>query len=433
VAYLKSSTFSGSPNATRTIAMGNPYKSEFFTPRSGRFFLLAAALALAATSSFFFSPKRADPAATLVFPPSRSTLVRTPSTTLTARYDTIRIQDILLLRPFMANRSLMIDQPQRKMGFARELYKMIPRNVFLSTVIMKSNRDSLRFRFPLEKQVDLKKFWESTELQQIWSSVHHRKSTSADIAIAGWTASSFHSTQEIRRTSRDYFSLSVALDPGLNEFQLMLLDSAQSVIMIDSLKVYYSIPTSFEDPPDGFEVSVFHSSQSEEQCVSCHEDISSDCGTCHRGLADLPSVHPVAEDCSLCHDLSSTVESKLIEGQEFNQDLCFTCHDDKRELLETKPVVHGTATECLMCHNPHGSTFDTMVRDRTTKICMMCHEEKAKQSHPVAGHPMEGPKDPHRPGKKLTCTSCHNPHASDHSKLFRFPTLPICSYCHAKG
>jgi len=374
-----------------------------------------------------------DKAAVLVFPTSRAIIVRTPSTTITAEYDTVRVREILVLRPFSANRALSIDQPQKKMAFARELYSLIPKDVFLSKISMRSNRDSLGFQFPLEMQIDIKRFWESAELQRIWTSVHNPKAATADVRVIGWVAASFHSTAETRHNSGKFFSLSVSLKPGLNDFQLMLLDSSERVIMIDSLSIYYSIPTSTDSPPDGFTQEVFHSSPLEEQCASCHTEISSTCTSCHQGLIKLASMHPAAEDCSLCHDLSSSKESKLVEGQDFGQELCFTCHDDKKELLETKPVVHGTASECLMCHNPHGSTFDALLRDRTTNICKTCHEEKANEQHPVAGHPMEGPRDPYRPGKKLTCTSCHNPHASDHAKLFRFPTLPICSHCHAKG
>ncbi len=374
-----------------------------------------------------------DTPASLLFPPSHTLVVQTPSTTITAEYDTGRVQEIVLLRPFEARRSLSIGQPEKKMAFARELYTMIPKDILLSDISMHSNRDSLGFRFPLQSQMDLTTFWKSEELNKIWTAVHHPKAMVAEMVVHGWTASTFHSTPEIREKSKNYFSLSVSLTPGLNSFQLMLLDSGRTPLLIDSLSIFYTIPTLSDSPPDNFEKQVFHGSSTEEQCVSCHADISTTCSSCHRGLLNLPSVHPIAEDCSMCHDLSSGGESHLIEDQEFNSEFCFTCHDTKKEDLETKPVVHGTATECLMCHNPHGSTYATMVRDRTTNICIMCHDEKAREPHPVDGHPLEGLKDPYRPGKKLTCTSCHDPHASDHAKLFRFPTLPICKHCHGKG
>ncbi len=366
------------------------------------------------------------------FPQARTVTVRTASTTLTAQYDTLRVRKILLLKPYKTERSVRVEQKEQKMEFARDLHSMIPKNLFLSRISVKTNRENHEYTFRVENQVDLRRFWESPELQKIWTAIHNRRTMSASVTVEGWLQSSFQSTAATRSQSGNFFSLSMQLKPGLNLFQVMLLDSLQDPVLLDSLNVFYTIPTLFDSPPDDSEPAPFHSTPAEQRCASCHTDIASSCTSCHKGLVTLPSVHPVAEDCSLCHDLSSTRESKLIEGQEFNAEFCYMCHDGKRELLETKPVVHGAGDDCLMCHDAHGTTFDSMVRDRTTTLCMMCHEEKAKEPHPIANHPLEGPKDPYRAGKKFTCTSCHDPHASDHAGLFRFPELPICQYCHGR-
>ena len=36
--------------------------------------------------------------------------------------------------------------------------------------------------------------------------------------------------------------------------------------------------------------------------------------------------------------------------------------------------------------------------------------------------------DPDKPGKEITCMSCHDPHSSDYKKLF--PVANICAKCH---
>jgi predicted CXXCH cytochrome family protein len=50
----------------------------------------------------------------------------------------------------------------------------------------------------------------------------------------------------------------------------------------------------------------------------------------------------------------------------------------------------------------------------------------------LAGHIIKGPVDPRRPDREFTCASCHNPHGSDHQKLFYLGDtgMESCAGCH---
>ena len=53
----------------------------------------------------------------------------------------------------------------------------------------------------------------------------------------------------------------------------------------------------------------------------------------------------------------------------------------------------------------------------------------------LGNHPVTGKPDPSRPGRELSCTSCHNPHSSNLVSLFASESLSLrslCLMCHKK-
>lgn len=129
---------------------------------------------------------------------------------------------------------------------------------------------------------------------------------------------------------------------------------------------------------------------------------------------------------------------------------CTDCHSQ----LE-KPVKHeGALMGCESCHAPHGTTtqFPYRLLMKTNDLCFQCHDEDRllrggyplygvpSNGHPVASHPVSGPKDPVYPNRDFTCVSCHNPHSSDMEKLIRYRYKGdknpyqglLCAVCHWK-
>ena len=101
----------------------------------------------------------------------------------------------------------------------------------------------------------------------------------------------------------------------------------------------------------------------------------------------------------------------------------------------------GDQVECASCHNPHTSGNDFLLEKPEVKLCGACHAGRSTGKHVLAGfgfggsHPIGKKADPLRKGRKLSCTTCHNPHASDVAPQHGDDTLTIdslCLKCHEK-
>lgn len=96
-------------------------------------------------------------------------------------------------------------------------------------------------------------------------------------------------------------------------------------------------------------------------CFSCHENIKS--------LFYLPSFHPLKEGmlvCSNCHDLHNDYLAYVQEG-ETTGDMCLSCHMEYQGpfIFEHSPVVE----DCMICHNPHGSVVNNLLRQNEPFLC----------------------------------------------------------------
>ena len=116
------------------------------------------------------------------------------------------------------------------------------------------------------------------------------------------------------------------------------------------------------------------------------------------GTVVTGSVHPPygAKQCDRCHDKNK--EGGLILPRD---QLCFHCHPK----IISKPFVHGPAAVggCLQCHDPHSSSFPSLLKVDNHVLCASCHKEKrmAEAMHDKVV------------AKNMLCTDCHSPHAGD--------------------
>ena len=128
-------------------------------------------------------------------------------------------------------------------------------------------------------------------------------------------------------------------------------------------------------------------------CTSCHQlhtahDKIKDkrtqpevCFTCHkeqRSLVNKQSHHPILEGkvtCSDCHASHGSAGPKLMQRDSI-ADTCFTCHMEKRGPFVRK---HEPAEDCTICHNPHGSAIDNLLKTRPPYLCEQCHEPQTHQ------------------------------------------------------
>ncbi len=99
----------------------------------------------------------------------------------------------------------------------------------------------------------------------------------------------------------------------------------------------------------------------------------------------------------------------------------------------------GDQIECASCHNPHTTPNKFSLEKPEEDLCASCHEGRATGKHVMAGygfgddHPVKGKPDPLRKGRDISCTTCHNTHASTERT---FPADekpgPMCLKCHKK-
>ncbi len=151
--------------------------------------------------------------------------------------------------------------------------------------------------------------------------------------------------------------------------------------------------------------------QDEELCFSCHDG--------KRDMLLEENVHsPVADgNCVGCHDPHQSDYRFTLKGDASN--LCFTCHD--KADFEDK-YVHGpiAAGDCNACHNPHASPNEFQLNTPKEQLCISCHKEKSE---------IMNKKHIHKPVSE-DCTNCHNPHANKEEFMLGAAGEKLCYTCH---
>lgn len=170
------------------------------------------------------------------------------------------------------------------------------------------------------------------------------------------------------------------------------------------------------------------SAEQPDLCFSCHDKTQFSKTNVHAALS---------MGCTSCHNPHASKHPKLLSSP--MPDICYTCHD--KSAFMKKDVHPPVATGgCTTCHQPHAGDIARLLTSPVPDLCIMCHEKMSSGRHVMAGHgsgnhPVSGKSDPSRPGKDLSCASCHSPHASDHATLFTaaqgYPKS-ICLTCHRK-
>ena len=161
-------------------------------------------------------------------------------------------------------------------------------------------------------------------------------------------------------------------------------------------------------------------------CSSCHGDVGSQ--------IQLLSHHPVREGqmrCSDCHNPHGSgggVEGMLRTDERVN-DLCLKCHTRYQGLFvyEHEPAVE----DCLICHDPHGTVANNLLKQQEPFLCLQCHEAHfhAARASSLEDHGIPGGGSPYDAGRKIAgtnygfqksfmtkCTQCHQYiHGSDYT------------------
>ncbi|MDT8418928.1 MAG: cytochrome c3 family protein [Desulfuromonadales bacterium] len=201
------------------------------------------------------------------------------------------------------------------------------------------------------------------------------------------------------------------------------------------------------DEGEMFTGKTVHQPVADDDCLSCHDPHQSDvkfqlkstsqealCGECH---GDDRSQHkylhgPVGTgNCVACHNPHASNHASLLHEQE--KDLCFLCHQDRKEEFSRK-YVHAPIEEgCGVCHEPHGSETRHQLKSTIdmkgygqTAPCLSCHMEL----NPELSRNILNAKVGHKPVRDGNCTACHTPHASNYEFQLKAPVQELCFTCH---
>lgn len=174
-------------------------------------------------------------------------------------------------------------------------------------------------------------------------------------------------------------------------------------------------------------------------CMACHVDKTSVktkkegralCMECHSkssSLFDRRIVHEALQmegECLNCHTPHAGFTSNYLNKPDVK--VCFTCHD--KGLFEKKFPHQPAAENCSICHEVHSSdNFKLLNKANEMDLCLQCHDADKTHLHPMG----KDVKDP-RTGTTLVCTSCHSPHSSDYENiLYGAKERGLCVLCHA--
>ena len=152
-------------------------------------------------------------------------------------------------------------------------------------------------------------------------------------------------------------------------------------------------------------------------CLTCHEKDQQ-----ANWMSSMHDRRNVA--CTSCHSVHDFKSAQSQLKTRMDSETCFTCHKSERaKSMRTShhPVREGKLG-CASCHNPHDGSQPKMIKaDSVNELCYKCHTEK------------RGPfLFEHAPVRE-ECTSCHEPHGTNHKRLLQNKLPNLCWNCHLTG
>jgi len=187
----------------------------------------------------------------------------------------------------------------------------------------------------------------------------------------------------------------------------------------------------------------------EKKCEQCHNPFAANreittimegkslCFSCHKKESPThyidKDVHvkDAKNPCIVCHNPHASEKKNLTRNE---SSLCLTCHEntERRTAIMEKSLKSVncspiTDRKCFECHMIGCSSEQPLYYSGDTiAMCVRCHENQHKTSHPV------GPQviDP-RNGQEITCITCHSMHSSGYNfMLILDGTKALCIQCH---
>lgn len=117
----------------------------------------------------------------------------------------------------------------------------------------------------------------------------------------------------------------------------------------------------------GGEIGTIHNPKADpETCYQCHLDV--------KGSFQLAHAHPIGDNvtCNDCHDphKGAAIKGGGVAAMK-EADTCLQCHQ-----AQAAPFVfehEATRDGCTVCHSPHGSPSEKLLKTSNQMLCLQCH------------------------------------------------------------
>jgi predicted CXXCH cytochrome family protein len=166
------------------------------------------------------------------------------------------------------------------------------------------------------------------------------------------------------------------------------------------------------------------------------------CTDCHGELIEKGTKHPPAEEsCETCHDVKIKEHTengtKGLMLTEKVPELCYTCHEGLKAILDTIRNVHAavnSAKSCTNCHSPHSTVEKKLLISEEKKLCLSCHNRDVSANGKKIvniNKQLTNAKFIHPALENDGCVVCHQPHGSSNNFLL-IGSFPVGKYAPAK-
>ncbi|MBI5182749.1 MAG: hypothetical protein HY999_00070 [Nitrospinae bacterium] len=133
-------------------------------------------------------------------------------------------------------------------------------------------------------------------------------------------------------------------------------------------------------------------------------------------------ILPLSIIISLSQGIKGEAEVKRDVGR-----ICLECHIKlKKRITETEKGTHLPVKkgECTSCHNPHTSNHPALLTISDADLCYTCHKKEEGGRF--------AKKYIHKPITDTGCIQCHDPHSSKNKSLLIEKEGEGCFVCHKK-
>ena len=376
----------------------------------------------------------------LIYPTQPRKIVRAPGVFIKGMVTSSASGTLQLLTKAAVHEEIDVSNADARQNFPRAIRDLWPNDFILGTIMVEveefdGDKRSLNFQYSTKDQVTLRKFWELIDFRKILARVYDQSSKTADVHLTGYLSNNRTFNPDGNPSQKDIFAFPHQLQPGHNTFYLQIIDSGGETAFNDSVAFFYQVEPLDISAGTEFGRYRFHTADNESGCALCHGEMEEDnCLRCHEPIIGHQYAHPPTEDdgCSTCHDYGSSPRNQTIADMYSDIETCLMCHGDQEEALDMD-LIHPPFEEgCVFCHDSHSSPNDAILVRSVIDVCSYCHDDIVGTNHPVANHPLEGNRDPLSAGRKFSCASCHNPHASNAESLLRESWFTLCGKCHDK-